>query len=105
MFKALIDRRRSSSDVPSSSKSSRRRSEKPDPSDARSISSRKSSRGDEQSNFTYPALGITSTEISYIQKMESPRTLYKVGWGMSYQCDNLKRLVGDGTEQRSAKKA
>ncbi|KAJ5521422.1 hypothetical protein N7527_005537 [Penicillium freii] len=102
MFKALIGGRRSSSDGRSSSKSSRRRSEKPDTSDERSISSRKSSQGDEQSNLTYPALGITSTEMSHTQKMESPRTLYKVGWEISHQCDNLKRLVGDGTEQSSA---
>ncbi|CRL25186.1 Transcription regulator LuxR, C-terminal [Penicillium camemberti] len=50
MFKALMGggRSSSSSDVRSSSKSSRRKSEKPDKSDTRSISSRKSSRGDDR---------------------------------------------------------
>ncbi|KAJ5170717.1 uncharacterized protein N7500_003500 [Penicillium coprophilum] len=48
MFKALMGGGRSSSDVRSSSKSSRRKSEKLDKYDTRSISSRKSSRGDDR---------------------------------------------------------
>ncbi|CDM26974.1 hypothetical protein CBS147339_3410 [Penicillium roqueforti] len=50
MFKALMGggRSSSSSDVRSSSKSSRRKSDRPDNSDTRSISSRKSARGDDR---------------------------------------------------------